>query len=102
MKTNELMEECRKKFSDLKTQQRVNLEVGYIDRAYMIGYNEACEKAKEWLNSNIYDIKDEIFDITEVVVTDFETKEQALSNLKAELHPYSVEQIDNCIKEGKL
>ena len=99
MKTNELMEECRKKFSDDKINQRIRLESGYLDRAYMIGYNCAIEKAIEWLNSNIYDIKDEIFDITEVVVTDFETKEQALSNFKAKLHPYSVEQIDNCTKE---
>lgn len=97
MKTNELMEKCREKFDLDKVNNRIRLEIGHIDRAYMIGYNCAIEKAIEWLNSNIYDIKDEIFDITEVVVTDFETKEQALSNFKAKLHPYSVEQIDNCV-----
>ena len=99
MKKNDLMEECRKKFSDLKIQQRVNLEVGYIDRAYMIGYNEACEKALEWLKLNLTSITDEPFDSISVVVTDFKTRESVLSNFKAKIHPYSVEQIDNCIKE---
>lgn len=101
MKKNDLMEECRKRFSDLKIQQRVNLEVGYIDRAYMIGYNEACEKALEWLDANLYKLdsyETEIFDSI-YITTDFDTKEQAFTNLKQSLHPYSVEQIDNCIKE---
>lgn len=55
MKKNDLMEECRRKFSDLKIQQRVNLEVGYIDRAYMIGYNEAIEKALEYLEICVHE-----------------------------------------------
>lgn len=99
MKTNELMEECRKKFSDDKTNQRIRLESGYLDRAYMIGYNDACEKTLEWLKLNLTSIIDEPFDSISVVVTDFGTREQALSNFKAKLHPYSVEQIDNCVKE---
>lgn len=97
MKTNELMEECRKRFSDDKINQKISLEIGHLDRAYMIGYNDACEKALEWLKLNLTSITDEPFDSISVVVTDFETKEQALSNFKAKLHPYSVEQIDNCI-----
>lgn len=91
MKTNELMEECRKKFITDKTQQRVNLEVGYIDRAYMIGYNEACEKVLEWLREEFNDIfttKSEWFDIN---------SDEFLDKFQQSLHPYSVEQIDNCV-----
>lgn len=91
MKKNDLMEECRKKFSDLKIQQRVNLEVGYIDRAYMIGYNEACEKACKWLEDNVY-----LFDKTTSM---YVKHKDAVKLLKQHLHLYSVEQIDNCVKE---
>ena len=94
MKTNELMEECRKKFSDLKIQQRVNIEVGYIDRAYMIGYNNAIEKALEWLEICVHE-----YDNGDYYIVGFthETKEEVLNDFKQYLHPYSVEQIDNCI-----
>ena len=95
MKKNDLMEECRKKFSDLKIQQRVNLEVGYIDRAYMIGYNEACEKATEWFKENYskYIYANKYKDKVIYGCFDF------AKDLKQALHPYSVEQIDNCVKE---
>ena len=91
MKTNELMEECRKKFSDDKINKRINLEIGHLDRAYMIGYNNACEKALEWLREEFGDIfttDSEWFDIN---------SDEFFDKFQQSLHPYSVEQIDNCI-----
>jgi hypothetical protein len=99
MKTNELMEECRKKFNLDKENNKISLEIGPLYRAYMVGYNDACEKALEWLDANLYKLdsyETEIFDSI-YITTNFDTKEQALTNLKQSLYPYSVEQIDNCI-----
>lgn len=81
MKTNELMEECRKKFDLDKANNKISLEIGHLDRAYMIGYNVAYEKALEWLSRCV----------------GYESRESVMNGFKQALHPYSVEQIDNCI-----
>jgi hypothetical protein len=96
MKTNKLMEECRKKFSDDKINQRIRLESGYLDRAYMIGYNCACEKVLQYLSeyTDYHDCGD-----YDVISLPYDTREEMLECLKQHLHPYSVEQIDNCTKE---
>lgn len=89
MKTNELMEECRKKFNLDKANNKISLEIGHLDRAYMIGYNVAVEKALKWLDDNVY-----LFDKTTSM---YVRHKDAVRLLKQHLHPYSVEQIDNCI-----
>ncbi len=48
------MEKCRKEFSDDKINQRIRLESGHLDRAYMIGYNNACEKVLQYLEKIQY------------------------------------------------
>lgn len=91
MKTNELMEECRKKFNLDKANNKISLEIGHLDRAYMIGYNVACEKTLEWLReefNDIFTINSEWFGIN---------SDEFFDKFKQSLHPYSVEQIDNCI-----
>ena len=51
MKTNELMEECRKRFSSPKIDKLMDLHIEALDKAYDAGYNDAIEKAIEWLET---------------------------------------------------
>ena len=50
MKTNELMEECRKRFSSPKIDKLMDLHIEALEKAYDAGYNDAIEKALEWLD----------------------------------------------------
>jgi hypothetical protein len=51
MKTNELMEECRRRFSTPKINKLMELHIEALDKAYDAGYNDAIEKALEWLKN---------------------------------------------------
>lgn len=69
------------------------VEIGHIDRAYMIGYNDACEKALEWLREefdDIFTVTGKWFDIN---------SDEFFDEFQQSLHPRSIEQINNCIKE---
>ena len=49
------MEECRKRFSSPKIDKLMDLHLENLDKAYNAGYNDAIEKAIEWLEICLYD-----------------------------------------------
>lgn len=51
MKTNELMEECRKRFSSPKIDKCMNLYIEALENAYNVGYNDTIENVLKWLKT---------------------------------------------------
>ena len=51
MKTNELMEECRKRFSSPKIDKLMDLYLEALENAYDVGYNDAIENVLKWLKT---------------------------------------------------
>ena len=54
MKTNELMEECMKRFSSPKIDKLMDLHIEALEKAYDAGYNDAMKEALKWLEQCLY------------------------------------------------
>ena len=89
MKTIELMEECRKRFSSPKIDKLMDLHLEALDKAYDAGYNDAIEKALEWLEMCLH--YHDCGDYDTVALNDY-TIEDALERFKK----------DNSLKKTNL